>query len=138
VHNNRKTDTWADEPIGDAVKDSWSIQSDASALGFDWPDISGVFDKVREELGEIVSAWNEQDSEQARRELGDLLFATVNLARFLEADPNVELHRANERFNRRFALLKEEVQQQGLVMRDCTLEELDRIWERVKKVVDHD
>lgn len=140
MHNNRKTDTRADAPkgVGDAVKASWIIQEDAAALGFDWPDITGVFDKVREEVGEIESAWNEPDREHARRELGDLLFATVNLARFLEADPYAELHRTNERFNRRFALLKEEVQQQGLVMRNCTLEELDRVWERVKKVADRD
>ena len=136
MYNSCKTDTPMGE--GDAVKASWIIQSDASALGFDWPDISGVFDKVREELGEIESAWSEQDHEQARRELGDLLFSTVNLARFLDADPNEELHRANERFNRRFALLKDEIQHQGLVMRHCTLEELDKVWERVKKVVDHD
>jgi len=138
VQKNQKTNTQTDAPKDnrDAVTASWLIQSDASAQGFDWPDISGVFDKVREELGEIESAWNDQDREQARRELGDLLFASVNLARFLDTDPNAELHRANERFNRRFALLKEAIRQQNIEMRNCTLEELDRVWERVKKIAD--
>lgn len=116
----------------DALRDSWEIQENASALGFDWPDISGVFDKVQEELGEVRHAWDAGDREHARRELGDLLFATVNLARFLDADAGAELARANERFTKRFTLLKEEAQRQGLILQHCSLKELDVIWEMVK------
>ena len=119
-----------------AVGASWEIQEAASALGFDWPDISGVFAKVHEELGEIEQAWNAGDREHARRELGDLLFATVNLARFLDADPNHELERANERFTRRFDLLQEQIKHDGLILEQSSLAELDVIWERVKKMLD--
>ena len=109
------------------------IQSEASAVGFDWPDVSGVLEKTREEICEIESALKCGDCEHAKRELGDLLFAAVNLARFLEADPSDELRRANERFLRRFEMLKNEIRRQGRVLEKCTLTELDAVWERVKK-----
>lgn len=116
----------------DALTASWAIQADASKRGFDWPEISGVLAKVREEIGEIESAVEEWDAEAAKRELGDLLFATVNLARFLDADPAVELDRANRRFVERYELLKAELDQAGRQMEACTLAELDEVWERVK------
>ena len=118
---------------GDALKRSWAIQADASGRGFDWPDITGVFAKVREELAEVEQAWTAEDGQAARRELGDMLFATVNLARFLDADPEGELERANARFNERFALLDAELHRTGRAMEECTLEELDAVWEQVKR-----
>jgi len=120
-------------PASDALRTSWTIQEEASSVGFDWPDITGVFNKVEEELGEIRHAWNAGDPEHARRELGDLLFATVNLARFLDTDPSAELERANQRFEQRFNMLKEDLREEGRAMERCTLEELDVVWERVKK-----
>jgi len=105
-------------------------------LGFDWPDISGVFEKVHEELGEIADAWRNGDRDEAQRELGDVLFAIVNLARFLGTDPRKELRDANARFTERFEKLKKAVHEQGLVMRECTLEQLDAVWERVKEDID--
>jgi len=128
----RRSDNCLSDPLGA----SWVIQSEASALGFDWPDISGVFGKVHEELDEIAEAWHKGDRDHARRELGDVLFAIVNLARFLGADPRKELHYANARFTERFQMLRKAVDQQGLVMRECTLEELDEVWERVKEEID--
>ena len=117
----------------DPLTDSWRIQSDASALGFDWPDVSGVLEKVREEIEETAHAVRAGDNEQAKRELGDVLFAAVNLARFLRADPGEELHRANQRFTQRFDRLKDIIDSQGLVMKNCPLQQLDKVWERIKK-----
>ena len=119
----------------DAFSESWRIQEEVSALGFDWPSIDGVFAKVREELGEIELAWTSGEHEHARRELGDLLFATVNLARFLKTDPRAELHRTNQRFMRRFSLLKELLQHEGRIVEECSLEELDAVWDRAKKIL---
>ena len=116
-----------------ALGASRAIQSDASALGFDWPGVSGVLDKVREEVAEIEEAARAGDLEHARCELGDLLFATVNLARFLDGDPGEELHKANLRFVERFDMLKEEIAHEGRAIADCTLAELDVVWERVKE-----
>jgi uncharacterized protein YabN with tetrapyrrole methylase and pyrophosphatase domain len=121
---------------GDAVRDpleqAWRVHNTASSLGFDWPDIGGVFEKVREELGEIEHAWHGGDRLHAKRELGDLFFAAVNLARFLDADPSAELMEATGRFSRRFELLKEEVAREGRQIAECSLDELDVVWERVK------
>lgn len=118
----------------DPLQQAWRVHCSASALGFDWPDIGGVFEKVREELGEIEHAWRGGDRLHAKRELGDLLFATINLARFLDADPGAELREATARFARRFEVLKLEVAREGRRVQDCTLAELDVVWERVKKL----
>lgn len=123
-----------DDAGHDPLEQAWRVHSSASALGFDWPDIGGVFDKVREELGEIEHAWAGGDRVHAKREFGDLLFASVNLARFLDADPGAELIEATARFARRFELLKEEIVREGRRIQDCSLAELDVVWERVKKV----
>ena len=120
-------------PRCDALDASWRIQSEVSARGFDWPDITGVFAKVREELDEVESAWSDGDREGARRELGDLLFATVNLGRFLGAHPEETLGRANRRFLARFILLETELQSEGRKVDNCSFEELDVVWERIKK-----
>ncbi|HUW60444.1 MAG TPA: MazG nucleotide pyrophosphohydrolase domain-containing protein [Candidatus Bathyarchaeia archaeon] len=123
-----------DEAGHDPIEQAWRVHRLASSLGFDWPDISGVFEKVREELGEIEHAWHGGDRVHARRELGDLLFAAVNLARFLDADASGELIEATARFARRFELLKQEIVREGRRMQDCSLAELDVVWARVKKM----
>ena len=123
-----------DNGIPDPLELAWQVHCSASALGFDWPDISGVFEKVREEVEEIEKAWRAGDRAHAKSELGDLLFATVNLARFLDADPRAELLEATARFGRRFELLKREVLEEGRRVQDCSLAELDKVWERVKQM----
>lgn len=117
----------------DALAVSVDIQEAASALGFDWPDAFGVLGKIEEEAGEIRMALEEGDGEQARRELGDLLLAAVNLSRFLKTDPDDELARATERFSKRFDALQTELKRQGREIKECTLEELDAVWNTVKR-----
>lgn len=121
--------------MASSLEQSWHIQEKVSRRGFDWPDISGVFGKVREEIAEVESAWESGDVDSARRELGDVLFAAVNLARFLDTPPEEELGRANERFCRRFDLLDKELQRSGRAMESCSLDELDEIWKRVKTLI---
>jgi ATP diphosphatase len=116
----------------DPLHESWLIQEAASGLGFDWPDASGVIAKIREELGEIESALDEGDAAGAQRELGDVLFAAVNLSRFLGTDPGDELRRCNARFEQRFSLLREELKHMDIEIEKCSLAELDVVWERVK------
>lgn len=118
-----------------AYRESWQIQQEASSLGFDWPTIDGVFDKVAEELNEIRAAWASGDREHAKRELGDLMFVTVNLARHLGADPHEELNGANRRFAERFNLVKAEVAALGKTIDSCTIAELDTIWAQVKQTL---
>ncbi|HOD48594.1 MAG TPA: MazG nucleotide pyrophosphohydrolase domain-containing protein [Candidatus Hydrogenedentes bacterium] len=118
----------ANDPIGAA----WDIQMHAARMGFDWPEISPVFEKIHEEIGEIKAALSEQRPDHARRELGDLLFAVVNLSRFLNADPGRELTHASQRFLERFAKMKKELERAGRAIEDCSLEEMDQAWNRVK------
>ncbi|MBP8130039.1 MAG: nucleotide pyrophosphohydrolase [Candidatus Hydrogenedentes bacterium] len=115
-----------------ALEESWRIQEDAARLGFDWPDISGVIAKVREETQEIEDALAADDPEHAARELGDLLFAAVNLGRFLHTHPVEALQEANRRFTERFAMLRSVVEKSGRKIETCALDELNEVWDRVK------
>ena len=118
---------------GDALRRSAALQRAAASYGFDWPDASGVFEKLFEEIAEIQEALHAGNAEHARHELGDLLFTVVNLARFLGADPGEELHRTNEKFRRRFESVREIIRQQGREMAECSLQELDAAWDKVKR-----
>ena len=116
----------------DAFAVSYEIQESASRQGFDWPEVSGVLDKVKEELDEVAQALKEDDQAQAQRELGDLLFASVNLARFLGTTPWECLQDANSRFRERFLLLKTELERRDRTLDECTFEELNLVWDEVK------
>ena len=109
------------------------LQRKASKVGFDWSDISQVEEKVKEEWNEFWQALKEGDREKIEHEFGDLLFALVNLARFLKIDPEEALQKANERFIKRFSYIEQKVKESGRRWEDFTLEELDRLWEEAKK-----
>jgi uncharacterized protein YabN with tetrapyrrole methylase and pyrophosphatase domain len=116
----------------DALLDSKRRQDAVSATGFDWPDISGVLDKVVEELEEIRQAVAAGDAEHARKELGDLLLIAVNVARFLDADPAKELRLATDRLCGRVEKVRALCSERGIDMPGCTLCELDALWKEVK------
>lgn len=113
----------------DALARALAVQRDAARVGFDWPEISPVFEKVLEEVGEIREALASGNAEHAKDELGDLLFAVVNLSRFLDAEPSEALHRTTDRFERVCALVRDA----GKSPEACTLEELDAAWEQAKR-----
>jgi ATP diphosphatase len=119
-----------------ALKLAESVQAAISARGFDWPDAHGVIDKIREEIGEIEGALADDDLAHARRELGDLLLVSVNLARFLTADPEQVLLDALARFQNRCQTLDAALSARGLKMESCTLAQLDSVWEEVKVLAD--
>jgi nucleoside triphosphate diphosphatase len=107
------------------------LQERAASVGFDWPDASGPLDKVKEETAELeraVAAGNGAVLE----ELGDLLFATVNLARKLGVDPRTALDHANAKFTRRFVALEGLARARGVELGRADLTALDRLWEDVK------
>ncbi|MBL7645164.1 MAG: hypothetical protein JNK74_03130 [Candidatus Hydrogenedentes bacterium] len=120
----------------DALIASLCVQASASAEGFDWPDVAGVLDKVEEEIGEIRHALAAGDAPHARKELGDLLLISVNLARFLGADPREELLSATARFSNRYSFLKKSLAGEGKSVGDCDLEALERRWQQVKHEAD--
>ncbi|KPK64562.1 hypothetical protein AMJ83_02355 [candidate division WOR_3 bacterium SM23_42] len=104
------------------------IQERASKLGFDWASHTGPLEKVREEIGELERCSNSRRGE----ELGDLLFACVNLARHLDVDAEEALRNANKKFVRRFRSIVKELQQQGKDVEHVGLEEMDKIWDEIK------
>jgi len=105
-------------------------QERAARVGFDWPEIAPVIEKIEEEIAEIKNA---PDNSSLESELGDLLFALVNLIRWHGFDAESLLRQMNERFLRRFNFIEVEVNRQGRQMIDLSLEELDRIWDLAKK-----
>lgn len=117
----------------DLLAKTRALQEQAARVGFDWPHISGVFEKLDEEIGELAEAVEAGDAAQVRRELGDLMFSVVNLSRFLEACASEELEAAGRRFEVRFRCMRARLEDQGRAVQDCSLEELDGIWEQVKR-----
>ena len=107
------------------------IQKKAAAPGFDWDNIDGVYKKVEEELHEVRAAKTPAEIEE---ELGDLLFAIVNLSRFLKVNSEVALSNASNKFIKRFKLMETAAQNQGKDLADMSLEEMDNLWEDIKKV----
>ncbi|AMA46888.1 nucleoside triphosphate pyrophosphohydrolase [Pseudomonas alabamensis] len=109
------------------------LQKRAAQVGFDWPDALPVLDKVREELDEVLQAMAEGDADAIEDELGDLLFATANLARHLKQDPENALRRANRKFERRFRFIEQALRDSARPFEDCTLDELDALWGEAKR-----
>jgi MazG family protein len=110
------------------------LQDRAAGVGFDWPDVSGPADKVEEELREVRHELSSRGSaERIEAEIGDLLFAVVNLARKAGVHPALALDKANAKFERRFALMEELARSRGESMTGKSLEWLDELWNSVKQ-----
>ena len=112
---------------------AFRLQERAAGIGFDWPDVKGPLAKVKEELGELEQELGAARREQIEDEIGDLLFATVNLARKLGVEAGEALERANLKFTDRFENVEKLAEQRGLEMGRASLEELDKLWDEVKK-----
>lgn len=109
------------------------LQKRAARVGFDWPDPRGAFDKTREEFDEVEAELASGDPDRLQDELGDMLFAMVNVVRLLGLDAEQTLSRANEKFERRFRAMEDQLIAQGMAdMDSLSLEQLDAVWERVK------
>lgn len=116
-----------------ALMRSTKVQHKASKAGFDWPDVSGAMEKVREETLELEAAIKNADSENSFEELGDLLFAVVNVSRFIGVDAEHSLSCACDKFAARFAACEKMAEERGIDMRSSSLEELDKLWDESKK-----
>jgi tetrapyrrole methylase family protein / MazG family protein len=113
-----------------ALARAQKIQGRVKKVGFDWPDIGGVLDKVREEVAELQAAAS--PAEQAS-EMGDVFFALVNVARWLEIDAETALREANLRFTRRWQRLEEIAAEQGLILGELDVMALEELWQAVKR-----
>ncbi|WP_424931804.1 nucleoside triphosphate pyrophosphohydrolase [Amaricoccus macauensis] len=116
-----------------ALTRSVKLQNRAARVGFDWPDAGSVLDKIAEETAELVEEHRRGDTEKAFEEYGDLMFVMANLARHLKIDPEAALRAANAKFTRRFQGIEAMLAAQGRTPTDSTLEEMDELWNAVKK-----
>ncbi|HET8763504.1 MAG TPA: nucleoside triphosphate pyrophosphohydrolase [Gemmatimonadales bacterium] len=111
---------------------AFRLQERAASVGFDWPDATGPLEKVKEETGELEREAGSADREALEDELGDLLFAVVNLARKLDFQPGAALERANRKFIRRFRQIETLAAERNISLEGAGLEALDGLWEEVK------
>lgn len=109
------------------------IGTRVASVGFDWPEVDGIIDKIDEEVGELRAALAESPA-RAAEELGDLLFSIANLARKLSLEPESALRMANDKFTRRFDALEARFEQQGRSVHDATLDDMEAAWQAVKTI----
>jgi MazG family protein len=134
-----------------SLMEAYQLSSRAAHVGFDWPSLGGIVDKVHEELGELQAEAqrklpppdatppsSEQQELQARieAEVGDLLFTVVNAARFLKVDPESALRTTNRKFRHRFQWLERELKSRGRTPRESNLEEMDALWNQAKQIIE--
>lgn len=139
-----------------ALLEAYKLSSRAARVGFDWPEIGGLFEKLNEEAGElqqelrefpqpgpkphgrgVADSGGQKAGEELQRrledEVGDLLFVVVNIARYLSLDPESALKRTNRKFKRRFQWLEQQLQKQGKMPQDASMDELEKLWQQAKQ-----
>jgi MazG family protein len=119
-----------------AIHEAHQISSRAARVGFDWPDIDGIFDKLQEEVLElkevIAGGGDDRQRERLEDEIGDMLFVIVNIARYLKIDSESALKRANRKFKSRFQHMETELSKMGKTPEQTSLEELETLWRKAK------
>ena len=116
-----------------ALTRAMELQRKASSVGFDWNDPRAVLHKIREEADEIEAALDRGDADELAAETGDLLFALVNLARHVGADPDLALRGANAKFERRFGYIEQQLAARGRSLESASLTEMDALWNEAKR-----
>lgn len=116
-------------PMLPALMRAEKMQEKAARVGFDWPSVDGALEKFKEEIDELQEA---RSAAEVADEMGDVLFALVNVARFKGVDPEAALQSTSNKFARRFRYIEESIQAMGKQFSDLTLEEMDRLWDEAK------
>jgi len=116
-----------------ALTRALKLQKRAARVGFDWPDVSMVIDKIVEEAQELIEARDHLAVEKQTEEFGDMLFVMVNLGRHLGLDAEDALRKANTKFTRRFNYIEDQLKAQGSSVEDADLEKMDMIWNEIRK-----
>jgi tetrapyrrole methylase family protein / MazG family protein len=116
-----------------ATLEGLQLTKKAARIGFDWHNAQGIFDKMREECAELQHVLDSNDERRIEEEVGDLLFAAVNLARFLRVDPEIALKNANAKFSRRFRAMEQLATQTGRPLEKVPREEMESFWEAAKR-----
>ena len=115
-----------------ALVRSLKLQKRAARVGFDWPKISQVLDKIDEETKELIEAKKTEPQERISEEFGDLMFSIVNLGRHLKVDPEEALKQTNRKFITRFKFVEDSIRSQGKKIEDTSLEKMEALWQQAK------
>ncbi len=115
-----------------ALMRAMKLSKRAARTGFEWPNIKAVVDKLKEETTELEAALARGDRKEIESEIGDLLFTIVNIARWVDVDPEEALRRMLKRFGERFRRIEERARQTGRAITDMTLDEMDEVWNEAK------
>jgi MazG family protein len=115
-----------------ALLEGLKLTKKAARVGFDWENVGQIFDKLDEETTELKAAIDDGDTANAAEEIGDLLFAVMNLARHLDVEPEAALKRTNRKFRKRFKFIEDELKRQGSSLDAASLAEMDRLWNQSK------
>ncbi len=129
------TEILEDVPKLPSLMRSYKVQERAAQIGFDWDNIDGALDKVKEEYKEVIESINNLkggDIEKVEEELGDLLFSVVNVCRFLNVNPEIALNKTVNKFISRFKMMEKYSKKMGKKLEEMTLEELDKLWDEAK------
>lgn len=116
-----------------AALEGFQLTRHAARIGFDWDSVEGVFVKMNEEAEELRRALRAKDAKKTEEEMGDLLFAAVNLARFLHVDPEIALKKANVKFSTRFRQMEQQAAKSGKALADVPREKMEEFWETAKR-----
>tara|TARA_Y100001968_G_C19017814_1_gene553658 strand:- start:223 stop:603 length:381 start_codon:yes stop_codon:yes gene_type:complete len=116
-----------------ALARSLKLQKRAARVGFDWPNILQVLEKIEEETKELVEAKELESQEKINEEFGDLMFSIVNLGRHLGVDSEEALKQTNRKFTNRFKFVEDSIRSQGGKIENTTLEEMETLWQQAKK-----
>lgn len=111
---------------------AYQLQKRAARVGFDWSDLRDVYAKLDEEIIELKEAVARGDRKHVIEEIGDVIFSVINIARFMKVDPAYALEMTNAKFLRRFQIVENEIVSSGRRMKDCTLAQMDEIWDRLR------
>ena len=115
------------------IRDSYKIGKRARSVGFDWNDVSGVINKIEEEIEELKGAIKGGNQADIEEEAGDLLFSVVSLSRHTSIDPETALRKANRKFDRRFRTMEKSLIESSKKFSKMSSKELDDLWEQVKE-----
>lgn len=118
-----------------ALMRAQKIQSKASKVGFDWDNINGALDKLREEINELLIASDHNDKNEIEDEFGDVLFSVVNISRFLSVDSETALTKASDKFVKRFEVVERLATEKGISMNEASIDELDLLWNEAKELI---
>ena len=121
-------------PTLPALMKAEKVQQKAHRVGFDWDDVGDAFQKIHEEVDELMEAYWKGDHGNIQEEIGDLIFAVVNVARFLKVDPEEALNFTSDKFIRRFGYVEEQAIKAGTRPEEMTLEEMDKLWNDAKRM----